>query len=208
MPIGDAADWSVAPAPSQYRRVMEAAHKLGLTTAAGKALLAQAQEGLARAGTIGQAQDIIRSAARSLVHAQGATVVLYEDGQCFYADEDAISPLWKGQRFPVERCISGWAMIHGEPAIVRDTAVDERIPQDVYRPTFVRSLAMVPIGGTAPIGAIGAYWAAPRAVPQREVALLMGLAAAAYPALRRLLPDGGTPMTTGLRQPSHLTVPG
>ncbi|HEY3506260.1 MAG TPA: GAF domain-containing protein [Actinocatenispora sp.] len=187
---------------------MDAAYRLGLTTVAGRALLAQAQDGLARAETLGQAQDIMRSAARRLVDAQGATVVLYEDGQCFYADEDAISPLWKGQRFPAEQCISGWAMIHGEPAIVRDTTVDERIPQDAYRPTFVRSLAMVPVGGTAPIGAIGAYWAAPRAVPQREVALLMGLAAAAYPALRRLLPDGGTPVPAELRDSSHRAVPG
>ena len=26
-----------------------------------------------------------------------------------YADEDAIGKLWKGQRFPMSTCISGWA---------------------------------------------------------------------------------------------------
>ncbi|GAA3514864.1 GAF domain-containing protein [Actinocatenispora rupis] len=182
---------------------MDAARKLGLSTVADKALLAQAQERVARAETLEQVQHIVRATARSLVDAQGATVVLYEDGRCFYADEDAVSPLWKGQRFPVQQCISGWAMIHGEPAIVVDSTVDERIPQEIYRPTFVRSLAMVPIGGAAPIGAIGAYWSVPRAIPQREVALLMGLAAAAYPALRRLLPGGGTPLPVDLREPSH-----
>ena len=31
---------------------------------------------------------------------------------CYYADEDAISPLWKGQRFPMSACISGWAMLN------------------------------------------------------------------------------------------------
>ncbi len=52
----------------------------------------------------------------------------------------------EGQRFPVEHCISGWAMQHREPAVVEDVYDDPRIPQDLYRPTFVRSLVVVPIG--------------------------------------------------------------
>ena len=90
--------------------------------------------------------------------AQGATFVLREDDRCFYADEDAIAPLWKGQRFPIATCISGWAMLHDETAVVPDITVDERIPLEAYLPTFVRSLVMVPVGSPTPVAAIGAHW--------------------------------------------------
>lgn len=63
---------------------------------------------------------IVRRAARALTGADGATFVLREGDRCYYADEDAIGPLWKGQRFPIERCLSGWAMTRGQPAIVED----------------------------------------------------------------------------------------
>ena len=46
--------------------------------------------------------EIVRHAARELTGADGATFVLRDDDKCFYVDEDAISPLWKGQRFPLE----------------------------------------------------------------------------------------------------------
>ncbi|HVY79541.1 MAG TPA: GAF domain-containing protein, partial [Steroidobacteraceae bacterium] len=86
---------------------------------------------------------IVRRAARELTGADGATFVLREGDRCFYADEDAISPLWKGQRFPLEVCISGWAMLNRQPAVVEDIYADDRIPHDAYRPTFVKSLVMV-----------------------------------------------------------------
>ncbi len=114
-------------------------------------------------------QEVVRIAARRLTMAQGATVVLLENGQCFYADEDAISPLWKGQRFPVEQCISGWAMLNKRAAVVPDISVDERIPQAAYAPTFVRSLVMVPVGVADPIGAIGAYWSRTRTATSADL---------------------------------------
>ena len=40
----------------------------------------------------------------------GVTLVLRDNGRCHYVEEDAIGPLWKGQRFPLESCISGWVM--------------------------------------------------------------------------------------------------
>src|SRR5262245_49097646 len=97
---------------------------------------------------------ITRDAARDLTGADGATFVLRDDDRCYYADENAISPLWKGQRFPMSACISGWVMLNGEPAIIPDIYTDSRIPIDVYRPTFVKSLVIVPIRRAAPIGAI------------------------------------------------------
>lgn len=152
------------------------------------AILEAALSALRSASALDEVQRIVRTTARRLAGSQGATLVLLEDGHCFYADEDAISPLWKGQRFPMAQCISGWAMLHRQATVVPDIEVDERIPQEAYRPTFVRSLAMVPIRVDDPIGAIGAYWFRPRRATDDEVALLSALAEAAGEALERLLP--------------------
>ena len=142
-------------------------------------LIDEATSALSDATTLEEVQRIVRTAARRLVHADGATFVLRDVDRCFYADEDAISPLWKGQRFPMTECISGWAMRHCEAAVIADITVDDRIPQEAYRPTFVRSLVMTPIlagsSGEA-IGAIGAYWAETRQATDAEVALLRRLA--------------------------------
>jgi signal transduction histidine kinase len=119
---------------------------------------------------------IVRSAARELTGADGATFVLHDAGRCYYADEDAIAPLWKGKRFPMQACISGWSMIHREAVAIPDIYADPRIPADAYRPTFVKSLAMVPIRIAEPIGAIGNYWATPHAATLEEIDALQALA--------------------------------
>lgn len=119
---------------------------------------------------------IVRRAARDLTGADGATFVLREGDQCHYADEDAISPLWKGCRFPLSACISGWAMLNRQSAVIEDIYADPRIPADAYRPTFVKSLVMVPIRSESPIGAIGNYWATPHLATEEEVRLLQTLA--------------------------------
>lgn len=122
---------------------------------------------LSMARGIDEVMDVVRKNARALVGADGITFVLREDDKCFYADEDAISPLWKGQRFPVETCISGWAMINRQVVIIEDIYADDRIPHAAYRPTFVKSLTMVPVRMDDPVAAIGAYWAR-RHVPTNE----------------------------------------
>jgi hypothetical protein len=119
---------------------------------------------------------IVRQAARKLTGADGATFILRDNGCCYNADEDAIAPLWKGKRFPLERCISGWAMLNRQPAIIRDIYDDPRIPAEAYRPTFVKSLAMVPIRSLDPVGAIGTYWATHRMPRPEEVKILQALA--------------------------------
>lgn len=120
--------------------------------------------------------DIVRHAARQLTGADGATFVLRDDGKCFYAEEDAIEPLWKGLRFPLETCVSGWAMINRQAAVIPDIYADARIPADAYRPTFVKSLAMVPIRTIDPIGAIGNYWAQNHHPTPEQVKVLQSLA--------------------------------
>jgi C4-dicarboxylate-specific signal transduction histidine kinase len=131
-------------------------------------------------------QAIVRTAARELTGCDGATFVLREGDCCHYADEDAIAPLWKGKRFPMETCISGWAMRHGQSAVIPDIYADARIPHDAYRPTFVKSLVMVPIRDLDPIGAIGNYWSTTRQPDEEEVRLLQGLANATSVALENV----------------------
>src|SRR5579875_620817 len=131
---------------------------------------------LSLARSVAEIQAIVRRAARSLTGADGATFVLRDGDQCYYADEDAIAPLWKGQRFPAEQCASGWVMRHRRPLIVPDIYLDERIPHAAYRPTFVRSLALVPIRRLEPLGAIGNYWATRHRPSEEEIELLQALA--------------------------------
>ncbi len=140
-----------------------------------KLLVITVQE-LSLARNLETVMKIVRTAARQLTGADGATFILREGDLCFYADEDAISPLWKGSRFPMSRCISGWAMLNKTAAVIEDIYKDDRIPHDAYRPTFVKSLAMVPIRTLAPIGAIGNYWATPHLPTQEEMSLLQSLA--------------------------------
>ncbi|MEG3990512.1 GAF domain-containing protein, partial [Microcoleus sp. S28C3] len=107
-------------------------------------LLVVVQE-LSLARSLEDVMAIVRVAARQLTGADGATFVLRDKDQCFYADEDAIAPLWKGLRFPMSICISGWTMLNRQPTVIPDIYEDARIPHAAYQPTFVKSLAMVPI---------------------------------------------------------------
>jgi len=120
--------------------------------------------------------DIVRHAARNLVGADGAAFILRDGENAFYADEDAIDPLWKGRRVALSTCVSGWTMLNRQPAVIKDIYQDARIVQDTYRPTFVKSLVMMPIRTLAPIGAIGVYWARPHRAGTEEVELLQALA--------------------------------
>lgn len=142
---------------------------------------------LERAENVDDVELALRSSARAAVGADGVTVVRREADQCYYSQEDAMSPLWQGQRFPLTECISGWAMLHRQIVSIPDITLDARIPQEAYRPTFVRSLVMVPIGTTtSAVGAIGAYWADEHMATDAEVSALHRLSEAAATALSRI----------------------
>jgi len=138
-------------------------------------LLGAVQE-LSLARDLASVMRIVRRVARELTGADGATFVLRDGQHCYYADEDAIAPLWKGLRFPLDACVSGWAMTHREHVVIEDIYADVRVPADAYRPTFVKSLALVPIRRSNPVGAIGTYWARPHRATADELKLLQALA--------------------------------
>lgn len=138
--------------------------------------LVEAVQHLSRARDLNTILQVVRTSARQLTGADGATFVLRDGDKCYYAEEDAISPLWKGQRFPMSACISGWAMLHKETVVIPDIYKDERIPILAYKPTFVKSLAMVPIRTIDPIGAIGNYWATEYTPTPEQITVLQSLA--------------------------------
>jgi signal transduction histidine kinase len=70
--------------------------------------------------------------------------------------------------------------------VIEDIYADSRIPVDAYRSTFVKSLAMVPIRASDPIGAIGIYWATRRMPTTAEVKLLEALADSTSIALENI----------------------
>lgn len=138
--------------------------------------LVKATQELSLARSVNKVMEIVRSVSRELTGADGATFVLKDKDMCFYADEEAIAPLFKGQRFPLRMCISGWSMINKQHVTISDIYLDPRIPHEVYRPTFVKSLLMVPIRKIDPVGAIGTYWANYHVPDDEEVAILQALA--------------------------------
>jgi signal transduction histidine kinase len=127
---------------------------------------------LACVRTIEEIIEIVRLAARDLTNADGVTFVLRDGECCHYVDENAIGPLWKGMRFPLKSCISGWAMLNKQAAVIEDIYQDARIPLDAYKVTFVKSLVMVPIRVADPLGAIGAYWSTQHRATPEEIELL------------------------------------
>lgn len=141
---------------------------------------------LAAALSLETVQDIVAKSARKLIGADGATLVLRENDNCFYVNEDAIQPLWKGKKFPMKSCISGWVMENKKSVVIEDIFVDDRIPKDAYSPTFVKSLAMVPVNISEPIGAIGNYWKEPYSPTEIEMQLLQTLADAAARAIENI----------------------
>lgn len=146
-------------------------------------VLMGAVERLAGARTELEIAAILRTAARQLTGADGVSVVLKKGNRVHYVDEDAVAPLWKGQDFPIEACISGWAIKNRQTVVIEDIRGDPRIPLAAYEQTFVKSLAMAPVGTPEPIAAIGAYWGTMRRPTESEVEALETMARAAAVAM-------------------------
>lgn len=146
-------------------------------------LLEAAKDRIQVAETLDALVEVVRSTARAVCSADGVTFVLRDGDKCHYVEEDAIGPLWKGERFAMTSCISGWCMLNASTAAIGDIFADPRIPHDVYRRTFVKSLIMAPVSGETPLAALGAYWRDRRNFSPREIETVEMLAAAIGDAL-------------------------
>jgi signal transduction histidine kinase len=138
--------------------------------------LVDAAEQLSLACDLESIMVVVRRTARQLTGADGTTFIVREGEFCHYADEDGIGPLWQGRRFALSECVSGWVMLNRQAVVMEDISAEQRLSAGAYRPTFVKSLAMVPLGVSSPTGAIGAYWAEPHLAAPEEIQLLQGLA--------------------------------
>ncbi|MEP9357218.1 GAF domain-containing protein [Sphingomonas sp. KR3-1] len=154
-------------------------------------LLTEAMARLSHAGSIDEIVAILRESARTIAQADGITVIRRDGNQVAYIAEDALEPLWSGQSFPIEACISGLAIIEAHPIHIPDIYEDPRVPVDAYRPTFVRSMAMYPIGLMGPSMAMGAYWRTAGAIDPGASALLASLARYAGVTLGRVTDGKG-----------------
>lgn len=137
---------------------------------------ADVAEQLASSRTTDAIVSVLRNSSRDLAGCDGIAVVLRDGDECRYVAEDAHSPLWSGQSFPMATCISGLSMLSDRTIVIPDVLADARVPHASYAPTFVRSMVMVPIGRPAPVAALGAYWATTGTPPGETVATLEGLA--------------------------------
>jgi GAF domain-containing protein len=151
--------------------------------------LTNALDQLGRAGSADDALEILREHARTITQADGVCVIRREADEVHYVGEDAIAPLWTGQRFPIEQCISGLAILEREPIVIPDIRTDPRVPLNAYLATFVASMAMFPLGSGKPFAAIGAYWREPHAVEDDALALLEALTRSANATFERLAVD-------------------
>jgi hypothetical protein len=152
--------------------------------------LNETMSALAAAMTFEDFVAVICAGGRAIANSEGATVIRREGDLVAYIAEDAINPLWTGKRFAIEACISGIAILESQPVLIPDIYADPRVPHAAYRPTFVRSMAMYPIGLVAPTMAVGAYWREAREIDPGTSALLAMLARMAGVALGRIDPMG------------------
>lgn len=167
---------------------MSAAAPIATIATADKALftLVETIEQLSGAKSVEDVASVVRSTARTISSADGIAFVMRDGDQCHYLDEDAIAPLWKGKRFPLTACVSGWAMLNRRMAVIPDIYADSRVPHDAYRPTFVKSMVMTPVRAHDPLAAIGAYWRDVRSWGADELTRLEVMARATATALENV----------------------
>lgn len=148
--------------------------------------LAETNQRLDAADTIDAVLEVLRTQARSIAEADGVAVIRRDGDYVDYVGEDAIAPLWTGQRFPIRRCISGLAILEHAPILIPDIVNDARVPLSAYLATFVQSMAVFPLGAPAPFAALGLYWREARPMEQDVQALVTLLAQSANAAFERI----------------------
>lgn len=140
------------------------------------AALAKAIHLMLMSRSIEEGVETVRAAGREIVGADGVAIVRRYGNESAYVAEDCIAPLWAGQRFPLESCAAGMAILDNAPMLVPDISRAPRIPLNLYIATFVRRMAIYPIGVAEPIGAICAYWREEGEIDEDTNAILTALA--------------------------------
>ena len=124
-------------------------------------------------------------AARQLSGSDAAVLVLRDGELCHVIGEDSPTPYWKGRRYPLKESVTGWVMEHDQPVVLDDIS-DPRVSQTIYRTTYVKSMAVVPLGRPQPIGSLSNLWRSRHTPSADEVKLMGMLADAAAVALENV----------------------
>lgn len=143
-------------------------------------------QNLCLAHSLEEITKIILTAVRKLTNADGSTFVLLDNGFCYYVDENAIHPIWKGQRFPMDTNINGWVILNKQATIIEDVSIDERVSKSVGKDTFVKSMAIFPMGTEQPMGAIGTYWFQEYEPSREQIKLMQLIANSAMVGMKNL----------------------
>ena len=146
-------------------------------------LLAMGVQKLTGARDIASLCATLSVSARRLTSADGATLCRREGDWCHYVDEDSMVRCWKDKRVPIDASVSGWTMLNCQPAVIEDIDTDKRVPAAAYKPTPVKSLLIVPIRSSGPVGAILCYWGRRHLATREDVRLLEALGEAAGVAM-------------------------
>jgi hypothetical protein len=148
--------------------------------------LVEAVHALSLAASSDEVIAILKEAACALTRGDGASVVLRDGDWAYFAADDALGPSWRGRRFPVSAYLSGWVMRRRQAAVVPEAVLDPRVPHELYRGTYVQSLAVVPIRAERPMGTLGVYWRERRRATATVIRWLQPLADASALALELL----------------------
>jgi hypothetical protein len=130
---------------------------------------------------LGRARDMeavvarVCAAARELSGSDAAVLVLREGELAHVVGEDADTAYWKGRRFRIAESVTGWVIEHAEPVVLDDIHVDPRVSADIYRASYVKSMAVMPLGRPA-LGSLSNLWRG-RHQPTAEELKVMGMLA-------------------------------
>jgi GAF domain-containing protein len=149
-------------------------------------LLGEANARLARATCVDAVLEVLRTHALAISGAEGVAVIRRDGDLVTYVGEDAIAPLWSGRSFPIRQCVSGLAILSRQPIVIPDITADSRVPMSAYLGTFVRSMAVFPLGAPRPLAALGLYWREARPFGRDVEELTTLLAQSANLAFQRL----------------------
>ncbi|QKT03850.1 diguanylate cyclase [Ectothiorhodospiraceae bacterium 2226] len=148
--------------------------------------LVEAVQALSLARDVSAIGRIVAAAARELIGAQGATVVLREGSACYFLEASAMPADWSAKRFALDSCISGRVIEQRTACAIEDVQADPRIAAESDVCRSVKSLAMVPVRSAEPLGAMAAYWRTQHHITPPEMRLLQALADATAVAMENI----------------------
>lgn len=149
-------------------------------------LLIGAIKSIATSYSMKSIMHTVNTTAGKIMNAKGSSFILREGEYCYFADENAITPLFRGKRFLLKDCISGWVIRNKKQAAIKDIYSEEKTLTELYKGTFVKSLAISPIRQNDPLGAIEVYWDKYYEPSPEEFQLLQTLADATAKAVENI----------------------